>query len=120
MRNIQAARNCGNSWDHFRTDVSYLPDLKAYLHDVLRDRERVLAVVDIDDWAHTEATPSDDEISRVKGIIRRVEDHLDELTDTERAEITQATTMVHRARQVVTLGLPTVRGSEPNLRLERP
>jgi hypothetical protein len=106
--------------DHFRTDVSYLPDLKAYLHDLLRDRERVLAVVDIDDWTRTEATPSEDEISRVKGLIRRVEDHLDDLTDTERAEITQATTMVRRARQVVTLGLPTIRGSEPNPRVERP
>jgi hypothetical protein len=36
--------------------VSHLPDLQAYLHDLLRDRERVLAVVDIDDWARTEAT----------------------------------------------------------------
>ena len=29
--------------DHFRTDVSYLPDLQAYLDDLLRNRERVLA-----------------------------------------------------------------------------
>src|ERR1039458_3267382 len=28
---------------HFRTDASYLPDLRAYLQDLLRDRERVLA-----------------------------------------------------------------------------
>ena len=28
--------------DHFRTDVSYLPDLQAYLDDLLRTRERLL------------------------------------------------------------------------------
>ena len=27
--------------DHFRTDVSYLPDLAAYLDDLLRTRERL-------------------------------------------------------------------------------
>ncbi|MFE9484728.1 hypothetical protein ACFYNM_39880 [Streptomyces spororaveus] len=27
--------------DHFRTDVSYLPDLQAYLADLLRSRERL-------------------------------------------------------------------------------
>ena len=29
--------------DHFRTDVSYLPDLTAYLDDLLRTRERLAA-----------------------------------------------------------------------------
>ena len=29
--------------DHFRTDVSYLPDLQAYLDDLLRSKERLLA-----------------------------------------------------------------------------
>ena len=32
--------------DHFRTDVSYLPDLHAYLDDLLRNRERLLASTD--------------------------------------------------------------------------
>jgi integrase len=44
--------------DHFRTDVSYLPDLNAYLEDLLRNRERLLAASDLDEWARTEATPS--------------------------------------------------------------
>jgi integrase len=34
--------------DHFRTDVSYLPDLHAYLDDLLRTRERLRAATDID------------------------------------------------------------------------
>ena len=44
--------------DHFRTDVSYLPDLHAYLDDLLRTRERLLATTDLDDWARAEAMPS--------------------------------------------------------------
>ena len=36
--------------DHFRTDVSYLPDLQAYLADLLRSRER-LAAFAADEWA---------------------------------------------------------------------
>ena len=36
--------------DHFRTDVSYLPDLTAYLDDLLRTRERLAAAIDgVDD-----------------------------------------------------------------------
>ena len=55
---------------HFSTDVSYLPDLEAYLADLLRMRERLLsAVVDADDWAKAEAMPSDEEITRVRRLI---------------------------------------------------
>ncbi len=32
--------------DHFRTDISCLPDLQAYLDDLLRNRGRVLAAGD--------------------------------------------------------------------------
>jgi hypothetical protein len=61
--NVQAGGNgcpyrfrcagCG----HFRTDVSYLPDLHAYLDDLPRNRERVLAAAEIDQWARAEAVP---------------------------------------------------------------
>ena len=105
--------------DHFRTDVSYLPDLTAYLHDLLRDRERVLAATDLDDWAKTDALPSEEEIRRVKDLIHRVKQHLDDLTDDERAEIQQASTIVRRTRRITTLGLPGVRVTQPDLRLER-
>lgn len=33
---------------HFRTDASYLPELKDYLQTLLRDRERVLATGELD------------------------------------------------------------------------
>ena len=105
--------------DHFRTDVSYLPDLTAYLHDLLHDRERVLAAPDLDEWAKAEALPSQEEIRRVKDLIHRVKQHLDDLTDDERAEIEQATTVVRRTRQLASLGMPRVRAPQPDLRLER-
>jgi integrase len=105
--------------DHFRTDVSYLPDLKAYLHDLLRDRERVLAATDIEDWARREALPSDEEIARIKALIHRAEQHLDQLTPEERADLHEATKLVRRSRQIVSLGMPGIRQSTPDLRLER-
>jgi hypothetical protein len=44
--------------DHFRTDVSHLPELTAYLDDLLRTRERLAATIDgIDEWARADATP---------------------------------------------------------------
>jgi hypothetical protein len=35
--------------DHFRTDPSYLPDLRTYLDKLLHDRERVTAATELDD-----------------------------------------------------------------------
>ncbi|MGH3196955.1 MAG: hypothetical protein ACRDNT_13680, partial [Streptosporangiaceae bacterium] len=40
------------------TDVSYLPDLTAYLDDLLRTRERLAAAIaGVDEWARADATP---------------------------------------------------------------
>ena len=48
--------------DHFRTDVSYLPDLTAYLEDLLRSREKLAAAIDgVDEWARADATPAQEE-----------------------------------------------------------
>jgi hypothetical protein len=105
--------------DHFRTDVSYLPELTAYLQDLLRDRERVLAATDLDDWARTEAIPSEEEIRRVKYLIHGVKDHLDELTADQRAIVEQAIALVRQTRTVVHLGMPATRTAQPDLRLDR-
>ncbi|MFI5753175.1 hypothetical protein ACIBBE_46950 [Streptomyces sp. NPDC051644] len=45
--------------DHFSTDVSYLPDLRTYLDDLLRQREKLRSMAEADDWARAEAMPSD-------------------------------------------------------------
>ncbi|MFG2631183.1 transposase [Streptomyces sp. NPDC048473] len=104
---------------HFRTDVSYLPDLEAYLADLLRSRERLTAFA-ADSWAKSEAMPSDEEITRVRRLVKRVRDDLDDLTDEDRTQIKDAVTVVRRTRQIVSLGLPRVRQDLPDLRPERP
>ncbi|GGP09670.1 site-specific integrase [Nonomuraea glycinis] len=104
--------------DHFRTDVSYLPDLQAYLDDLLRNRERLLAAADVDEWARAEAMPSHEEIRRVRRLINRIKDDLGELTTKERAEIDQAVAAVRRHRTVM-LGMPRIRQPLPDVRPER-
>jgi hypothetical protein len=104
---------------HFSTDVSYLPDLEAYLADLLRNRERLLATA-ADAWAKTEAMPSDEEITRIRRLISRVKADLDDLTDIERAEIQESITIVRAARnRVVGLGMPRIRQPLPDIRPER-
>ncbi|MFE9299359.1 tyrosine-type recombinase/integrase [Streptomyces niveus] len=100
---------------HFRTDVSYLPDLEAYLADLLRNRERLAAFANADPWAKAEATPSDDEIARVRRLVQRVRQDLDDLTDEDRAQIREAVALVCRSRGV-SLGMPHVRQPLPDLR----
>ncbi|WP_432137176.1 tyrosine-type recombinase/integrase [Streptomyces sp. bgisy154] len=105
--------------DHYGTDVSYLPELHAYLDDLLRTREKLLAMTAADDWARAEAMPSEEEIRRVRRLVRRVTEDLDQLTDAERAEIQQAAAIVRKNRQGF-LGMPRVRQPQPDLRPERP
>ena len=59
--------------DHFRTDLSHLPELTAYLDDLLRTRERLAATIDgIDEWARADATPTTEEITRIRRLINRI------------------------------------------------
>jgi integrase len=108
---------------HFRTDVSYLPDLEAYLADLLRNRESLLAsvsTVDADDWAKAEAMPSAEEIRRIRTLIARVKADLDDLDEHDRAQIEEAVTTVRAARnRVVGLGLPRARPIRSDIHQER-
>ncbi|MFD3422055.1 hypothetical protein [Streptomyces decoyicus] len=105
--------------DHFSTDVSYLPDLRAYLDDLLRTREKLRAMTEADDWARAEAAPSEEEIRRVRRLIQRVTEDTDQLTDDERDQIQQAAAIVRKTRQGF-LGMPRIRQPLPDLRPERP
>lgn len=122
--NVQAGggacplRNRCPGCDHFNTDVSYLPDLEAYLGDLLRSREKILAMA-ADDWAKQQAMPTEQEISRIRRLIGRVKDDLDALTPDERAQIQNAITVVRKTRQIV-LGMPRVRQPLPDVRPGRP
>ncbi|MGH2705434.1 MAG: transposase [Actinomycetota bacterium] len=104
--------------DHFRTDVSYLPDLHAYLDDLLRNRERLLATTELEEWARAEAMPSEEEISRIRRLISRIKSGLDDLSAEERARVQEAVEVVRRHRGVF-LGMPRVRQVPPDLRPER-
>jgi hypothetical protein len=95
------------------TDVSHLPDLTGYLDDLLRTRERLQAAVDgIDEWARADATPAEEEITRIRRIISRIQGDLGQLPDAERAQIDQAVTVVRKHR-AVSLGMPAIRASTP-------
>ncbi|MFE7268458.1 tyrosine-type recombinase/integrase [Streptomyces sp. NPDC057592] len=105
--------------DHFSTDVSYLPDLRTYLDDLLRQREKLRSMAEADDWARTEAMPSDTEITRIRRLIQRVTEDIATLTEAERTEIQQAAQIVRQMRQNF-LGMPRIRQPLPDLRPERP
>lgn len=105
---------------HFHTDISYLPDLERYLADLLRHQEKLRAAVDADEWARTEAMPSESEITRVRRLIERMKNDLDDLTADERAEIDDAVATVRRSRTRIThLGMPKVRQPLPDIHAER-
>ena len=100
--------------DHFRTDVSYLPDLTAYLDDLLRTRERLAAAIDgVDEWARADATPAEEEITRIRRLTGRVKDDMTRLSDPERARVDEAVTVIRKHR-AVSLGMPSVRTTPPS------
>jgi integrase len=104
---------CGGC-GHFRSDPSYLPELKSYLQQLLADRERILAAADLEDWARTAAAPSEQEIQRYRDLIRRVEADLESLSDEDRKQIADAVRVLRTTRQVVHLGMPRVRPPNPS------
>ena len=94
--------------DHFRTDVSYLPDLTAYLDDLLRARERLAAVTGIDAWARDQAAPADQEITVIRQLINRIKGDIAGLTPADRARIDEAVAVVRKHR-AVSIGMPRLR-----------
>jgi len=99
--------------DHFRTDVSYLPDLTAYLDDLLRTRERLTAAIDgVDEWARADATPAQEEITRIRRLINQIKDDTAGLPAAERARIDDAVAVIRKHR-AVSLGMPAIRTRPP-------
>ena len=100
--------------DHFRTDVSHLPDLTAYLDDLLRTRERLAAAIDGGgEWARTDVMPAQQEITRIRRLIGQIKDDIAELPATERTQINEAVTVIRKHR-AVPLGMPAVRAIPPS------
>jgi len=94
--------------DHFRTDVSYLPDLTAYLDDLLRTRERLAAATGIDTWARDRAAPADQEITIIRQLISRIKGDIAGLNPHDRARIDEAVAVVRKHR-AVSIGMPRLR-----------
>jgi integrase len=94
---------------HFRSDASYLPELKSYLQQLLADRERVQAATGLQDWAKAQLTPREEEITQLRELIRRIEADVSELTEHDRALIHDAVTVIRKTRQLVNLGMPGIR-----------
>lgn len=94
---------------HFRSDPSYLPELKSYLQQLLADQERIRAAADIEDWARAKLAPPDEEITTLRQLIRRIETDLDTLTESDRAQIAEAINVIRKTRQTVALGMPSIR-----------
>jgi hypothetical protein len=87
-----------------------------HLDRLLADRERVIAATELEAWAKTEAAPSDAEIAKVRALIRRLDDHVDDLAPAERDQITEAIGVLRTTRRaVVHLGMPTAppSGTDP-------
>jgi len=62
-----------------------LPELRDYLQTLLRNCERILAATDLDEWAATEAIPSEYEITRLRALIRRTEEAVGDLSVADQA-----------------------------------
>ncbi len=102
--------------DHFKTDVSFLPDLSGYLDDLLRTRERLAAAIDgVDEWARADATPTEEEITRIRRLTNRIKNDIVGLDEAEQAQIDDAVAVVrrHRATHPVALGMPSARATAP-------
>ncbi|MBN1174049.1 MAG: site-specific integrase [Micromonosporaceae bacterium] len=100
--------------DHFRTDVSYLPDLQVHLDALLRHREQLHAVT----AGATPAPPVEEDIRQTRRLINRVKSGLDQLTPAERAKVEHAVAVV-RGHHDRTLGTPEVPGPLPATRMGR-
>lgn len=93
---------------HFRTDPSSQPELRDYLHKLLLDRERLAAAIPaLADWAQHDATPSEQEITAVRALIRRNDQLIDQLDPADRAAVTDAIAVTRRVRAQLATEIPT-------------
>jgi integrase len=95
----------------FRSDPSYLPEMRRRLLDLKATRARVDAFQGAAEWAKRDARPSDDEIDALQRLIRTEEDTLAHATDEQRALIDDASAVLRKARA---LGQVAVTLRRPN------
>lgn len=92
---------------HFRTDPSYLPELRTHLRRLLADDERLRAAApELEDWARRAALPAGEEITAVRQIVARCETVLAELPEHERASTQEAIAVLRRTRAQLDTTMP--------------
>jgi integrase len=94
---------------HFRTDLSHLPALEAYERQLIAAREQLSAQADaaaLENWARTAATPSQEEIDRVRYLIERIRETIGELPSDERAELQALLAAERTNRSAILARLP--------------
>ena len=102
--------------DHFRTTVVFLPDLQAYLDDLLRSRDPLAATIEgVDEWARADATPTEEEITRIRLLINRINGDIAGLDESDRAHVDDAVAVVrrHHAANTVAPGMLPIRSAAP-------
>lgn len=82
----------------FKSDPSYLPELRRQLAELKAQRERVAAFDMADEWAKRRAMPSQTEIKALAKLIASLETELAERSDEERAAIEEASAQLRKAR----------------------
>jgi integrase len=93
--------------EHFRTDPSNQAELRDYLHQLLAGRERLAATVpQLAEWARRDATPSDEEITALRQLIRRNDQIIDELEPADRAAVLDAIATTRRLRAQLNVTIP--------------
>jgi hypothetical protein len=92
---------------HFRTDPSFLPDLRAYLNRLLTDHERLRAALpELDEWARNAAIPSAEEIDAVRRIIDRCQELLANLAGDERTVVEESIALLRAGRAQLDTTVP--------------
>jgi hypothetical protein len=82
----------------FSSDLSYLPEMRRRLLDLKAIRARVDAFDGASDWAKRDARPSDEEIESLQAHIDAQEDKLAHATLEQRELISNASTILRKAR----------------------
>jgi len=84
---------------HFRTDPSYLPELRGYLSKLLAARERLTAALpELAEWARRQALPAEEEIATVRRLIGACQDALASLDPADRAAVEEAIELLRKGR----------------------
>jgi hypothetical protein len=92
---------------HYRTDPSFLPELRAYLGRLLADNERLRAAApELEEWARNAAIPSEDEIGAVRSLTSRCEKLLSELANDERTGVEDAIGVLLHSRAQLDTTVP--------------